>query len=64
MNVKQISDLTGHSKSMVYVAACRIFGGSANLPRFLSFDDEVTQLIIDDLPEPFEFDNDDCGLFD
>ena len=64
MNVEQISDLTGHSKSMVYVAACRVFGGSANLPRFLSFSDGVTQLIIDDLPETHKHDNDDCGLFD
>ena len=64
MNVQQISDLTGRDKSMVYVAACRVFGGSDNLPRFLSFSDEVTQLIIDDLPEEFKFDNDDCGLFD
>ena len=64
MNIKQIAHLTGHSKSMVYVAICRIYGGSANLPRFLSFSAETTQLIIDDLPEVLEFDNDDCGLFD
>ena len=64
MNIQQISDVTGRDKSMVYVAACRVFGGSANLPRFLSFSDEVTQSIIDDLPEQFKYDNDDCGLFD
>ena len=64
MNIRQIADLTGHDKSMIYVAACRVFGGSDNLPRFLSFTDEVSQLIIDDLPEKCEFDNDDCGLFD
>ena len=64
MNIQQISDLTGRDKSMIYVAACRVFGGSANLPRFLSFTDEVTQLIIDDLPESVQFDNDDCGMFD